>query len=563
MPESLGRVPAHLRRFVVEQDYAEYTAVDQSVWRFVLLQMYAKLQHTAHAAYREGLSRTGISVERIPSLREMDECLSEFGWGAVCVDGFIPPRAFTEFQALGLLPICAEIRSADHLVYTPAPDIIHEAAGHAPIIVDRRYAEFLKRIGEVGARAFRAPEDDAVYDAIYELSEIKERPGATREAILAAEAALERAKREERRVSEATRLSRLYWWTAEYGLVGTPEDYKLYGAGLLSSLGESHSCHAPGVRKLPLTPDCVETSYDITRAQPQLFVARDFEHLNEVLEAVANTLSYRMGGEQALLEAHHSQELSTLTLDSGLQVIGEVTEAIVNREALVSLARVVGRTALAEHDVLVNDGPPIDSELWILFGRLADGSALSLQSARRVRLELGNGLLLTAAPLGEAWRGRVLRVEDLRFEQSGRLLAEAPQALLLVADRLTGARAGAADLNYYCATGFSAQKVPKPRSFPPKKRAMIALYERALQAHACAPSPAMLECFGQIHDTLTRDFPRDWLLRWNMLESLVKRQERGPLTQQLERELWELERLYEGREPIATGLGYLGFASGG
>src|SRR5690606_17190473 len=118
------------------------------------------------------------------------------------------------------------------------------------------------------------------------------------------------------------------------------------------------------------------------------------------------------------------------------------------------LARVVGRTALAEHDVLVNDGPPIDSELWILFGRLADGSALSLQSARRVRLELGNGLLLTAAPLGEAWRGRVLRVEDLRFEQSGRLLAEAPQALLLVADRLTGARAGAADLNYYCATGF-------------------------------------------------------------------------------------------------------------
>src|SRR5690606_11784046 len=140
--------------------------------------------------------------------------------------------------------------------------------------------------GEVGARAFRAPEDDAVYDAIYELSEIKERPGATREAILAAEAALERAKREERRVSEATRLSRLYWWTAEYGLVGTPEDYKLYGAGLLSSLGESHSCHAPGVRKLPLTPDCVETSYDITRAQPQLFVARDFEHLNEVLEAV-------------------------------------------------------------------------------------------------------------------------------------------------------------------------------------------------------------------------------------------------------------------------------------
>ncbi|MEO6600390.1 MAG: phenylalanine 4-monooxygenase, partial [Polyangiaceae bacterium] len=81
------RIPHNLRRFVVEQDYAQYTEVDQAVWRFVLLQTYQRLQHTAHQAYRQGLAQTGISVEKIPRIAEMSECLERFGWRAVCVDG--------------------------------------------------------------------------------------------------------------------------------------------------------------------------------------------------------------------------------------------------------------------------------------------------------------------------------------------------------------------------------------------------------------------------------------------------------------------------------------------
>src|SRR5690349_12480216 len=125
-------VPPHLRQFVVEQDYARYTGVDQAVWRFVLLQTRSRLIETAHPAYRNGFEATGISVERIPSIAEMNDRLARFGWGAVCVDGFIPPRAFQEFQARGILPIAADMRTLAHLAYTPAPDIIHEAAGHAP-----------------------------------------------------------------------------------------------------------------------------------------------------------------------------------------------------------------------------------------------------------------------------------------------------------------------------------------------------------------------------------------------------------------------------------------------
>src|SRR5688572_17005828 len=180
---ALPNVPPHLRRFVVEQDYSQYTAMDQAVWRFVLLQVSARLAETAHPAYREGLAATGLSVERIPSIVEMNERLARFGWGAVCVDGFIPPRAFQEFQARALLPIAADMRTLAHLVYTPAPDIIHEAAGHAPILSDPTYATYLRRIGEIGQKAFALPEEGRVFDAIYTLSEVKEDPSSTPETV--------------------------------------------------------------------------------------------------------------------------------------------------------------------------------------------------------------------------------------------------------------------------------------------------------------------------------------------------------------------------------------------
>ncbi len=247
-------VPPHLRRYVVEQEYDRYTEVDQAVWRFVLLQLRSRLGETAHASYGRGLEATGISVERIPSVAEMNDKLGRFGWGAVCVDGFIPPRAFQEFQARGILPIAADVRSVAHLVYTPAPDILHEAAGHAPILPDPVYAAYLRRIGELGKRAFTLPEEDRVFSAIHALSVLKEDLGASPDAVALAEAELAASIAAVPEASEAAQLSRLYWWTAEYGLVGRPDAYKLYGAGLLSSLGESHSCHDPAVRKLPLGP---------------------------------------------------------------------------------------------------------------------------------------------------------------------------------------------------------------------------------------------------------------------------------------------------------------------
>ena len=134
--EVLDRLPRHLLNLVIDQPYNTYTPQDHAVWRYVMRQNIRYLPGVAHSSYLEGLKRTGISIDRIPKMYGMNRILKEIGWAAVAVDGFIPPAAFMEFQAYNVLVIAADIRPVDQVLYTPAPDIIHEAAGHAPIIAD-------------------------------------------------------------------------------------------------------------------------------------------------------------------------------------------------------------------------------------------------------------------------------------------------------------------------------------------------------------------------------------------------------------------------------------------
>jgi phenylalanine-4-hydroxylase len=161
----LARLPKHLYRLIIDQPYNAYTWQDHAVWRFVLRQNVDFLKDKAHQAYLDSLRKTGISIEHIPDIDTMNQILAKIGWAAVTVDGFIPPAAFMEFQAYNVLVIAADIRPFDQIEYTPAPDIIHEAAGHAPIISDPEYAEYLRYFGEIGSKAFSSAADFALYES--------------------------------------------------------------------------------------------------------------------------------------------------------------------------------------------------------------------------------------------------------------------------------------------------------------------------------------------------------------------------------------------------------------
>ncbi|RKZ12271.1 aromatic amino acid hydroxylase [bacterium] len=575
-PATRSRIPAHLREYVVDQDYDAYDEVDQAVWRFVLLQAYDRLCKTAHPAYVKGLAETGISVERIPSVAEMDRCLAEYGWGAVTVDGFIPPRAFQEFQAIGIMTIAAAIRRRRHLAYTPAPDIIHESAGHAPIVPDAKYRAFLRRFGEIGKRCFSLPEDRVVYEAIRHLSEVKEDRESTPQIIEDAQQRLDEVNGQVTRDSEAALLTRLHWWTVEYGLIGTPDDYKIYGAGLLSSLGESTALHGDHVNKIPLTVDCVQTSYDITRPQPQLFVCSDFDQLDAVLEQFAATLAQRVGGDKALQIMLDSGELGTIEFDSGVQVTGQLVE-IIEGEQGPAWVRLEGPVTLSLNNQIL---PGQDTEqhsdgFSTALGLLDDGTNLGecdedwllsrANGQNRVQWHWASGVSFSGrverVQTDESGSLRVITFTDARVNLGDRVLYDPDWGSfdLAVGAGVVSCCAGAADPDYYAPTDFAGHTIPhaKDPTTAREEGQVLHLYQAALQCVREGKDPRkMVEGFARIEDEL-QSHPDEWLLRWNLLESLRKADVGEELQAKLCAELLEIEKTDYESLPISTGLQFL------
>lgn len=292
----IERLPKHLKQFIKPQVYEDYTPINQAVWRYVMRKNVDYLSKVAHNSYLEGLQKTGLEIDNIPNMYGMNRILKEIGWAAVAVDGFIPPNAFMEFQAYNVLVIASDIRQLEHIEYTPAPDIIHEGAGHAPIIANPEYAEYLRRFGEVGCKAISSNRDYELYEAIRLLSILKEAENTPAEAIQKAEEQVAYLQNNMGELSEMSRIRNLHWWTVEYGLIGTIEDPKIYGAGLLSSIGESAWCMTEEVAKIPYSIEAADQSFDITKPQPQLYVTPDFARLSLVLEEFANTMALRTGG---------------------------------------------------------------------------------------------------------------------------------------------------------------------------------------------------------------------------------------------------------------------------
>jgi phenylalanine-4-hydroxylase len=350
----VAALPAHLKQFIVDQHYEHYTPIDHAVWRYVMRQNYNYLKDVAYYPYIPGLQKAGLTIEKIPNLQEMNDALAKIGWGAVTVDGFIPPAAFMEYQAYRVLVIAADIRQLKHIEYTPAPDIIHESAGHAPIIADKDYHEYLSYFGSIGAKAMFSAQDFELYEAIRALSILKEMPDANEDEIKKADELVAYRQENMGEPSEMTLLSRLHWWTVEYGLIGDVESPKIYGAGLLSSIGESASCMTRDIKKLPYTIDAINYTYDITKTQPQLFVTPTFQNLIDVLETFANTMSFRRGGTYGLQKAVESKNTCTAVYSSGLQVSGTFTEFTVDKDDNPIFIKTTGPTALAVNNKQLN-----------------------------------------------------------------------------------------------------------------------------------------------------------------------------------------------------------------
>lgn len=566
-------VPEHLRPFIAKQDASLYTPMDHASWRFILRISRGFFAQNAHRKYLAGLEETGISTERIPLIEEMDAKLKRFGWRAVPVSGFIPPAVFMEFQSLGILPIACEMRTLEHLAYTPAPDIVHEAAGHAPIIADPEYATYLKAYGEVSRKALFSSQDMALHGAIRALSDIKEDPRSTEADIQAAQKFLDATISAVTYVSEATQLARMNWWTVEYGLVGSLDHPKIYGAGLLSSVGESYSCVKPHVRKIPLTLDCINTLYDITRPQPQLFVAPDFQYLTKVLQEYSKTMAYRVGGSDGLAKALQAATVATASLDSGIQISGVLQEYRLNEKGEVYFLKMRGPTQLAYQDQEIpNQGPEYHKDgfstaIGHLVGFEKSAADLTDQELRSTKsFEFESGIVITGKfvkSYRQNDKNLILTFEDCTVKKGDEFLFKPEWGTFDLACGLSvvSVFGGAADRRAYVSkTGGFDQKPTNPKcNLTPENKNLNALFsEIRMIREGGLKGDDLLQSLTAIHARLEKEYPRDWLSRIEILELLWKNGIEADWEDVLKSRLLEISKISTDREEmIARGLALL------
>ena len=536
--EIIDRLPGHLKQFIKPQNYDQYTAINQAVWRYVMRKNVDYLSRVAHSSYLEGLRQTGISIEHIPSMYGMNRILKEIGWAAVAVDGFIPPAAFMEFQAYNVLVIASDIRQLEHIEYTPAPDIIHEGAGHAPIIANPEYAEYLRRFGEIGCKAISSAKDHEIYEAIRHLSIVKEAEDTPQQMVEEAQKRVDELQNDQREQSEMSQIRNLHWWTVEYGLIGSTEDYKIYGAGLLSSIGESEWCMRQEVKKLPYSIEAARQDFDITRPQPQLYVTPDFAYLNEVLEEFANGMALRKGGLEGVQKVIDSGNLGTLELSTGLQISGVFTDVIAH-EGKPVYVQTLGKTALAVREKeLVGHGTENHPEGYgTPIGKLKginlaiedmtprDLRAYDIYEGETVRLEFEGDLVVEGEIITGTrnLQGKVILIsfkncsvthgENILFEpQWGRFD-------MAVGNKVVSAFSGPADpLSFNLITHNPSSTTIKSQ-MTSEREELNSLYESVRFIREGKHTKFSLEAAFEI---LTKYHPKDWLLSLEIYELAVE-----------------------------------------
>ncbi len=229
--------------FTVEQSY-DYSHAAQQVWRTLCDRQTRLTERLAHRSYLDGVAALGL-LERIPDFDEVSDALRRLtGWEIVAVPGLIPAAPFFDHLANRRFPVTNWLRSPEELDYIVEPDMFHDFFGHVPILTQPVFADFMQMYGR------------------------------TAEKVIAA--------------GGAEMITRLYWYTAEYGLMREPgQPLKAFGAGLMSSFTELRfAVESSDAHHVPFDIETVmRTTYEIDKFQRAYFVLPSFDALRDAFDA--------------------------------------------------------------------------------------------------------------------------------------------------------------------------------------------------------------------------------------------------------------------------------------
>lgn len=216
----------------------QYSDEQHETWAIMFERQEKALPGKASAEYLEALQKIALPKKKIPSLLEVSQKLeAATNWRLTRVSGLVPEKEFFECLAQRLFPCTDFIRDRRDLEYTPSPDMFHDIFGHCPLIMNPDFADFYELYGKAALRA---------------------------------------------NSEQLTALQRIYWFSVEFGLIDNPEGVRIYGSGILSSVGEVEHCLSSKVRRHAFDFEKVtQQYYEIHIMQEDLFVIPSFEWLLE------------------------------------------------------------------------------------------------------------------------------------------------------------------------------------------------------------------------------------------------------------------------------------------
>ncbi|MES2732603.1 MAG: phenylalanine 4-monooxygenase [Bacteroidota bacterium] len=237
----------------MRQEYEKYTVEDHQVWKILFERQIKNLPDVATAEYMRGIDKVGFVADRIPQFEEVNQRLIPLtNWQLHVVPGLIPNREF--FELMSSRHFCATtwLRKMSQLDYLEEPDMFHDVFGHVPLLTNQPLCNFLEDLSRIALRFVENPH-------VIEL------------------------------------ISRIYWFTVEFGLIREEGQLKIYGAGILSSVGETKYCLSGSGDEIPVrvpynVRQVLDTPYIKSKFQEKYFVIESYEQLFGSIQEIERLL---------------------------------------------------------------------------------------------------------------------------------------------------------------------------------------------------------------------------------------------------------------------------------
>ncbi|MBW8312995.1 MAG: phenylalanine 4-monooxygenase [Rhizobium sp.] len=234
-----GYVPVYTTA-VIEQPWASYSEQDHAVWATLFRRQREILVGRASDEFLRQQEAMGMTPDRIPKFDEINPMLRRAtGWELIGVEGLLPELTFFEHLANRRFPVTWWIRKPGQLDYLSEPDLFHDLFGHVPLLMNPVFADYMAAYGRGGVKAHAIGPEALV------------------------------------------NLTRLYWYTVEFGLIRQADGLRIYGSGIVSSKGESiHCLESPAPNRIGFDLERImRTRYRIDTFQKTYFVIDSYEQL--------------------------------------------------------------------------------------------------------------------------------------------------------------------------------------------------------------------------------------------------------------------------------------------